>query len=62
MTGLVGVVTEVLRVLGVGKQQYQQVISIPLTKPPVPVGDVQELVLRIKSDFDNNYFITGTRV
>ncbi|MEW5301011.1 MAG: hypothetical protein WDW36_003895 [Sanguina aurantia] len=59
VTGLVGAVTEVLRVLGVGKEQYQRVISAPLTKPPVPLGDVQELVLRIRSDFDNNYFITG---
>lgn len=60
-TGLVGAVTEVLRVLGVGKEQYKRVVSIPLSKPPVPEGDVPELVARIASDFENNYFITGKR-
>ncbi|KAG1675492.1 hypothetical protein FOA52_001791 [Chlamydomonas sp. UWO 241] len=59
-TGLVAVLTEGLRLAGVGKARYEEIAAeAPKTKPLRP-GDVKGLVQRISLDFTQNaYIITG---
>ncbi|KAG2449314.1 hypothetical protein HYH02_005469 [Chlamydomonas schloesseri] len=57
--GLVTVLTEGLRVLGVGKDRYVEVAAAPSRTPPVRRGDVAGLMRRLTADFKQAYFVTG---
>ncbi|KAG2433404.1 hypothetical protein HXX76_008462 [Chlamydomonas incerta] len=57
--GLVTVLTEALRVLGVGKERYVEVAAAPSRTPPVRRGDVAGLMRRLTADFKQAYFVTG---
>ncbi|WIA38711.1 hypothetical protein OEZ86_002011 [Tetradesmus obliquus] len=59
VSGLVSAMTESLRVLGVGKQQYQQIAVQPSPNPPLAAGDVQGVIERIQQDYQQAYFVTG---
>eukprot|EP00983_Pelagomonas_calceolata_P053029 1143115-Pelagomonas_calceolata.AAC.4 len=58
--------TEALRALGVGKQEYEQARwthdSMVLTQQPqapLPPGDVEGVMQRISGDFKQGYIVTG---
>ncbi|KIY97680.1 hypothetical protein MNEG_10281 [Monoraphidium neglectum] len=57
--GLVNLITEALRVLGVGQQRYERVREQQSLEPPLSPGDVDGVVRRITADFGNGYFVTG---
>ncbi|PNW78100.1 hypothetical protein CHLRE_10g464250v5 [Chlamydomonas reinhardtii] len=57
--GLVTVLTEALRVLGVGKERYVEVAAAPSRAAPVRRGDVAGLMRRLTADFKQAYFVTG---
>eukprot|EP00882_Tetradesmus_deserticola_P014698 GHRQ01015639.1.p1 GENE.GHRQ01015639.1~~GHRQ01015639.1.p1 ORF type:complete len:173 (+),score=49.24 GHRQ01015639.1:681-1199(+) len=51
--------TESLRVLGVGKQQYQKIEQQTNQRAPLAAGDVQGVIGRIRQDYQQAYFVTG---
>ncbi|KAF6257037.1 hypothetical protein COO60DRAFT_50429 [Scenedesmus sp. NREL 46B-D3] len=51
--------TESLRALGVGKQQYQQIAQQPRQNARLAAGDVQGVIERIRQDYQQAYFVTG---
>eukprot|EP00877_Chromochloris_zofingiensis_P004561 jgi/Chrzof1/14105/Cz08g25090.t1 len=56
--GLVSLMTETLRLLGVGKKRYQEVAARP-SRPGVAKGDVTAIMQRISGDFEQAYIVTG---
>lgn len=61
VVGLVTVLTESLRVLGVGKKQYEEVIESSAPVKRLRRGDVNGVIRGIKKDFAQGYIITGER-
>lgn len=57
-TGLVAVLTEALRVLGVGRDRFDAAESEP-AKPRPRAGDVDAVRRRVASDFARAYFVRG---
>lgn len=57
--GLVTLLTETLRVLGVGQQRYEEVLAQPSQNQPVEPGDLPAIMQRIGADFEQGYIITG---
>ncbi len=58
MRGIVSALTELLRIAGVGQQEYVRIQSTPQKVDSVP--DTATLLQVLRSDFeDNAYFITG---
>jgi hypothetical protein len=51
--------TEALRVLGVGRDRYEQARSLPPPLPSPPPGDVAAVVQRITADYGQAYFVRG---
>ncbi|GIL61425.1 hypothetical protein Vafri_15874 [Volvox africanus] len=58
-TGIVTVMTETLRLLGVGRDRYEAVATEPPRNRPLRNGDVAGLMRRIVADFNQAYFVTG---
>ncbi|GLC36463.1 hypothetical protein PLESTB_000151000 [Pleodorina starrii] len=57
--GIVTVLTEALRLLGVGRDRYAAVAAEPPRNRPLRRGDVAGLMRRITADFKQAYFVTG---
>ncbi|GIL87599.1 hypothetical protein Vretimale_14712 [Volvox reticuliferus] len=57
--GIVSVMTETLRLLGVGRDRYQAVAATPPKNRPLRHGDVAGLMRRITADFKQAYLVTG---
>jgi len=58
VVGVVTAMTEALRALGVGKQEYEQVLT-QQPQAPLPPGDVEGVMQRISGDFKQGYIVTG---
>ncbi|PNH11130.1 hypothetical protein TSOC_002059 [Tetrabaena socialis] len=59
IVGLVSVLTETLRLLGVGRDRYAAVAAAPRRNPALRRGDVAGLMRRVTADFKQAYFVTG---
>jgi hypothetical protein len=62
VNGIVSVLTEGLRIAGVGKSEYDELVSSERLKKRAPPrkGDIGEVSRRISRDFKRNaYIVTG---
>jgi len=57
-TGLVAVLTEALRLLGVGRDRFDEADGEPAKPRPAP-GDVDAVRVRVARDFARAYFVLG---
>ncbi|EFJ48987.1 hypothetical protein VOLCADRAFT_109744 [Volvox carteri f. nagariensis] len=57
--GAVTVMTETLRLFGVGRERYEAVAAEPPRNRPLRRGDVAGLMRRITTDFKQAYLVTG---
>lgn len=57
--GVVSLATETLRLLGIGKQEYEQLVLEGGEAAEVAPGDVQGLMARLREDLQRGYIITG---
>lgn len=57
--GVVSLATETLRLSGVGKADYKEILQQAPKYKPLPAGSTNAIVQRIKADFKQKYFLTG---
>jgi hypothetical protein len=59
IVGLVGAMTESLRLLGVGRERYEAAVASALPARRLRQGDVGGVMDRIRADFKQGYIVTG---